>query len=100
MNGLTPSDEGTLIQLRVVARSSRNALTVEDDGMIKVRLQAPAIEGKANKALLKFLAGRFGLPARSLALVSGERSRNKRLLVKGLTCRQVADSITQQTTTG
>jgi hypothetical protein len=50
---------------------------------LKVRLAAPATEGRANEALVAFLARRFGVPRRDVTLVSGEKSRDKRVEVRG-----------------
>lgn len=90
MNGLATTPEGVAISLRVVPGASRNEIKIEDDGTLKVRLQAPALEGKANKALLKFLAKQLNLPPRSLSLLSGDKARNKRILVKSGSLAEIA----------
>ena len=51
---------------------------------IKVRLAAPAVEGRANAALVEFLAEHFGVPRRSVRIVSGLKSRRKRVAIEGL----------------
>lgn len=51
------------------------------DGRLRVRLAAPAVENKANKALVVFIAGALGLRPSRVCLVSGETGRLKRLLV-------------------
>jgi uncharacterized protein len=56
---------------------------------VRVRLAAPAAEGKANAALLAFLAGRLGLRPRDLRLAAGERGRDKLVVVAGRTPEQV-----------
>lgn len=50
---------------------------------LKVRLAAPPVEGKANEALVAFLADRFEVPKRNVAIVSGEHSREKRVEIVG-----------------
>ena len=50
---------------------------------LKVRLAAPPVEGKANEALVAFLAGRFAVPKRNATIVSGEHSREKRVEIVG-----------------
>ena len=50
---------------------------------LKVRLAAPPVEGKANEALVRFLAGRFAVPKRNVTIVSGEHSREKRVEIVG-----------------
>jgi len=51
---------------------------------VKVRLAAPAVEGKANAALIEFLADYFGVPRRNVSIVSGVRSRAKRVAIEGV----------------
>lgn len=50
---------------------------------LKVRVAAPALEDRANDALIAFLAERFKVPKRNVALLSGQRSREKRFVVVG-----------------
>lgn len=52
---------------------------------LKIRLAAPPIEGRANEALLRFIADRFGVPLRSVELKQGGQSRHKRIAVSGST---------------
>ncbi|HYY79425.1 MAG TPA: DUF167 domain-containing protein [Actinomycetes bacterium] len=56
---------------------------------LRVRVAAPAVQGKANAALLAFLAGRLGLRPRDLRLAAGERGRDKLVVVAGRTPEQV-----------
>lgn len=50
---------------------------------LKIRVAAPALEDRANDALIEFLAERFGVPKRSVTLLSGHKSREKRFIVVG-----------------
>jgi uncharacterized protein (TIGR00251 family) len=50
---------------------------------VKIRLAAPAQEDRANEALRDFLAGRFAVPRREVTLVAGEKSRDKRVEIRG-----------------
>jgi uncharacterized protein (TIGR00251 family) len=50
---------------------------------VKIRVAAPALEERANAALIDYLAERFGVPRRNVTLVSGAKSREKRLEVRG-----------------
>ena len=54
-------------------------------GALLVRLAAPPVEGAANAALIELLAGALGVPRRAVALLSGDRSRDKRIVVAGIT---------------
>ena len=66
---------------RLVLRIIPNARRTEVVGMygdaVKIKIQSPATDGKANAALLEFLAGELDLPPRSVRIVSGEKSRDK-----------------------
>ena len=53
-------------------------------GAIKIALQAPAVEGKANTALRRFLAEKLSIPQRAIVLERGERSRDKVIRVDDL----------------
>lgn len=50
---------------------------------LKIRVAAPALEDRANEALIEFIAGRFGVPRRNVTLLSGHKSREKRFAVVG-----------------
>jgi uncharacterized protein (TIGR00251 family) len=52
---------------------------------LKIRVAAPAVEDRANAALVDFIAERFGIARRDVTLVSGERSREKRFNIRGVT---------------
>jgi uncharacterized protein len=55
-----------------------------DRSQLKIAVQAPPIEGRANEALIEFLAETFGLPKKSIELVNGELSRSKAFLLRGI----------------
>jgi uncharacterized protein (TIGR00251 family) len=78
-----------LLQVRVQPKASRNAVTVESDGPIRVALTAPPVEGAANKALVAFLAERLGIAKRCVELVKGEKSREKTVRVTGMEADEV-----------
>jgi uncharacterized protein (TIGR00251 family) len=59
------------------------------DAVLKVALAAPPVDGRANEALIAYLAGLLGVARSEIAIVCGEQSRNKRIRVKGCTAEQV-----------
>lgn len=77
------------IDVKVLPRSSKDEIVGKKDGIYKIKLTAPAIEGKGNKALLKLLAKKLGLPKREIRIISGERSRMKSIRIDGLTLEHV-----------
>ncbi|MAG03849.1 MAG: hypothetical protein CL406_04470 [Acidimicrobiaceae bacterium] len=64
-------------RIRPRARSGHVGGTWGPDGVLLVAVDAPAMDGKANLAVIKALADALGVPRRSLTIVGGERSRNK-----------------------
>jgi uncharacterized protein len=73
--------DGLLIDVRVQPKSSKNAVVGIHGDALKIKLNAPPVEGKANKALIRLVAKLLGCPKSAVEIVSGQASRNKRLLV-------------------
>jgi hypothetical protein len=86
---ITSSEEGVQFAVRVQPRASRDEISGVMNGAMKVRLQAPALEDRANEALIEFLAGLLKTPKSAVRILSGDRSRNKRVEVRGVTQKQV-----------
>ena len=81
---------GTVIfAVRVQPRASKDEIAGEMAGAIKIRLQAPALEGRANEALIEFLVQLLKTPKSAVRILSGERSRIKRLEIRGVTKQQI-----------
>ncbi len=84
-----------VISVRVLPRSSREGIVGTEDGLYKVKLTAPAVEGKANKALIAFLAKALGLSRSGIEIRSGELARTKTVRIKGLSPEEVAARLTR-----
>jgi uncharacterized protein (TIGR00251 family) len=63
--------------VRVQPRAKSDELAGVVDGVLRVRLRAPPVEGAANKALVEFLADELAVARRHIRIVSGIGSRNK-----------------------
>jgi uncharacterized protein (TIGR00251 family) len=72
------------VSIRVQPRASRNQIDLRTDGTIAIKLTAPPVEGAANRALTEFLARTLGVPKSAVAIVSGSKSREKRIRVSGM----------------
>jgi len=81
--------------VRVQPRASRDEIAGVVDGALKVRLQAPALEDRANVALCEYLAQLLKTPKSAVRILSGDRSRIKRVEVRGVTEQQVLGLLTQ-----
>jgi uncharacterized protein (TIGR00251 family) len=60
---------------------------------LKIAVQAPPVEGRANEALIAFLAKYFGLPRSSVELMAGELSRSKVFLLRGVTVARAESAL-------
>src|SRR5262245_33463151 len=78
-----------VLYVRVVPRAAREALTRDATGKWRAHLTAPPVDGAANRALVVLLADRLGLPRRAIALLRGERGRDKVIVVEGLSTAEV-----------
>ncbi len=72
------------LKLRIVPNAKRDEVVGEYGDAVKVKVAAPAVDGKANGALLEFLAQKFGVPARAVSLLMGDKSRDKVVFVEGV----------------
>lgn len=72
------------MRVRVTPRSSRNELLGLEEEVLRVKLQAPPVEGEANRALLELMARVLDVPRSSIVIVAGHRSRQKTLAIRGL----------------
>lgn len=77
------------IKVKVLPRSSKNEVVGKENGVYKVKLTAPPVEGKANNALVRLIGKKLGLPKRDVRISSGERSRVKFLTIQGLTSEAI-----------
>ena len=75
--------------LRVQPRASKDEIAGEIGGALKVRLQAPAFDDRANEALVEFLAQLLKTPRTAVRILSGERSRTKRIEICGVNRQQI-----------
>ena len=83
-SGKTADRGATRIEVRVQPRASSNQIVGYRDGVLRVRLQAPPVDGAANDALVRFLADQLGVARRQVRIVSGFGSRNKLVEVEAV----------------
>lgn len=76
--------DGTLLlKLLVQPRASKNELAGLHNDALKLRLTTPPVEGRANQAVIAFLAKRLHLPKSALTIKSGQQSREKQVVISG-----------------
>jgi uncharacterized protein len=90
---ITRTDDGVMFAVRVQPRASRDEVIGAIDGAMKVCLQAPALENRANESLCEYLALLLKTPKSAVRILSGERSRNKRIAIRGVSEAQILELI-------
>jgi uncharacterized protein (TIGR00251 family) len=73
-----------VIDIRVIPRAPRTRVDGTRGDAILIRLAAPPVDGAANEALIAFLSNALALPRRNIRIVSGDKSRDKRVAIEGL----------------
>ena len=73
--------DGVLLQLSVMPNAKRTQVDGLHDGALRVRLAAPPIDGRANEALVAWLAKSLGVPRRAVVVLRGESSRRKQVAI-------------------
>ncbi|MEW5723382.1 MAG: DUF167 domain-containing protein [Thermodesulfobacteriota bacterium] len=87
---LTKDGLGVRFKVHLTPRAARNELAGVHGDALKIRLKAPPVEGRANAALVKFVAAALGLPQGAVEIVGGWSSRSKTVRVEGLGPDEVA----------
>jgi uncharacterized protein len=80
---------GVSFLVRVQPRASRSEISGEWQGALRIRLNVPPLEGRANEALRRLLADYLNVPLGAVKIASGQRSRLKRIEVEGVKLAQV-----------
>jgi len=87
MNWITQTPDGCILTVKAIPRASRTAIAGADAAWLRVRIQAPPVDGKANAELAAFFAQRLSLPKRAVEILSGDTSRLKRIKLHGVSAQ-------------
>jgi uncharacterized protein (TIGR00251 family) len=85
--------ESAVLNIRVIPRSPRTRVDGKRGDAILIRLNAPPVDGAANEALIAFLSDVLGVPRRDISLVAGDKSRDKRVRVDGVSQQVAVDRL-------
>ena len=72
-----------ILEVHVQPGAKRSEFAGQHGDRVKIRLAAPAIENRANEALVEFLAAHYGVPKRNVRIAAGLKSRDKRVVIEG-----------------
>lgn len=86
---------GALVQIRVTPNGRKNEIQGVVGPLLKIRLTAPPVDGKANQVLREFLAGTWDSPVSAVTLLRGEKNRLKTVLVRGRSADELRKRIGQ-----
>lgn len=92
---ITETNASVTFTVKVAPRASKNEIAGVEGDTVKVRLYAPPVDGKANVALVKFLAETLGVSRAQVEIVSGETGRRKLVRVRGITAEQMKRFLNQ-----
>ena len=85
-----------ILRVHVVPNAKSDRVVGECGGVVKIKLRAPAVEGKANAALIRFLAEQMKLPRYAIVLKRGEKSRDKVIQIHGLSEEDVRNRLRER----
>jgi len=90
---ITESSEGVTMRLHLQPRSSRTEICGIQGDELKVRVTAPPVEDAANRLCIEFFAKLFKLPKSAVSIMSGHKSRHKRLFISGVTMKDARNAL-------
>lgn len=82
----------TTISITVIPKSSRSAIMIKDDG-VRVYLNSPPVDGKANSECIKLFSKKLRIPKSSITIARGEKGRKKELRIENLTTAEVMERL-------
>ena len=94
---ITTFASGVSFKIKVHPRDKKNAITGIIGDALKISVTAPPTDGKANQAVIEFLADFFEIPRSSVTIASGDTSRLKVIRLKGISADQVRNALAEKT---
>lgn len=91
---LSTSPRGVILDIRAAPRAGRSGIAGVRAGALLVRLAAAPVDGAANDELIAVLASAFDLPKRRISVISGERGRDKRVMIEGASLAEIQGRLT------
>ncbi|MDN3515024.1 MAG: DUF167 domain-containing protein [Candidatus Brocadia sp.] len=96
MLDIVTTNSGVILSIRTQPGSSKNRIIGEYGGRLKLAVTAAPEKGKANKAVIELLADVLNIKESSLSILSGESSRDKKIMIEGLTHEDVRSLLIPQ----
>ncbi|HHT9115239.1 MAG TPA: DUF167 domain-containing protein [Candidatus Wunengus californicus] len=96
MLDIVTTNSGIILSIRTQPGSSKNRIIGEYGGRLKLAVTAAPEKGRANKAVIELLADTLHISESSIHIISGESSRDKRLMIEGLTPEDIKSLLNLQ----
>lgn len=90
------AEQGVYLPCHIQPRASKTSVSGVYGTALKITLNAPPVDGKANAALCEFVAKRCGIAKSWVSVASGEISRDKQLLIRGVAPEAIAEALAQK----
>lgn len=90
------TEQGTYLPCRIQPRASKTGVSGIYGTALKITLNAPPVDGKANAALCEFVAKKCGIAKSLVSVVAGEISRDKTVFVNGVSAAALADALVKK----
>ena len=82
-----------VFDISVSPKSSRSVITIDANKHIKVYLNAPPVDGKANSELISLFSKKLRIPKSNITIISGEKGKKKRIEIEGLSQESVLEKL-------
>ncbi len=82
----------------IISNASRSQIYLDTSGIVRIKLIAPPIDGRANRCLIEFLTEQLNLKRSQITILAGLRSRRKRIAISGISADELKHRLTQLTT--
>jgi len=90
---ISEHDGAITFDVRVIPRSSKSEIVGEIDGVIKIKLKAPPVDGAANEELVKLLSKLIGVSKSAVEITNGKSGRTKRLRIIGINTKTLREAL-------
>ena len=90
---LYETPQGTVFCVKLVPNSSHNKIVDFTDEYVRIKISSPPVENKANKELISFCSNIFDVNKSKLEIISGEKSKLKKILIKGSKIEELSQKI-------
>ncbi|MBC7371555.1 MAG: YggU family protein [Bdellovibrionaceae bacterium] len=90
---ITKTDQGAKLNVFIQPNASKNEIIGPHNGALKIKIQTPPVDGKANEELIKFLSKILEHPKKNIVILKGETSRSKLVLITGLGLEQIKQKL-------